>query len=341
MATIKDIAKIAGVNVSSVSRALSGSSEVGEETRARIVKIANELGYTPNYSARALVGKGTSLIGMLVPEISSNYYAKIVNAVENELNDRGYTLIIGTTDFRADKEAEKFEMFIGRKVDGIILAGITDIDGVRHIAAKSEKAAIPVIFLEPVRETRGKDCILQDCILMDMDCGIRLAVEHLVKLGHKTIGFIGENLSSRFRLPIFRRITGEMGIKLDEKFVKSGIERFESGGYLRMKELLSKGELPTAIIAAYDNIAIGAMKALQEAGLKVPEDISVVGYDNIRESEFLAVPLTTIFPPIAEMVSRGVELLLKRMDKGEDSESRKIMLYPELVVRESSASPKR
>jgi LacI family transcriptional regulator len=335
MATIKDIAKIAGVNVSSVSRALSGSSEVSEETRVRIAKIAGELGYTPNYSARALVGKGTRLIGMVVPEISSNYYAKIVNSVENELNEKGYTLIIGTTDFKAEKETEKFNMFLGRKVEGVILAGITDIDGARHTAEKAGKAGIPVIFLDPVGETPGNDCIL-----IDGSLGMRLAVEHLARLGHKSSGFIGEDISSKYRLPVFRRIAEELGIQLEERFIKSGMERFERGGYLRMKELLSEGELPTAIMAAYDNIAIGAMKALQEAGLKVPEDISVVGYDNIREAEYLSVSLTTVFPPVSEMAVEGVRLLLTRMEEKTAEGNRVELLSPELIVRGSTSLPK-
>ena len=216
MSTIKDIAKIAGVNVSTVSRALSGSSEVGEETRKRVEQIAKELLYLPNYSARALAGKGTRLIGMIVPEISSNYYAQIVNNVENELNDKGYTLIVGTTGFETKKEVENLEMFIGRKVDGIIFAGMVGSEAGEYLEKLNKKVNIPVVFFEPISKTPK-----QDSILIDGAFGIKLAVSYLVELGHKSIGFIGEELSSGLDFPPSKKMK-DYGIQVDERLVKSG-----------------------------------------------------------------------------------------------------------------------
>ena len=334
MVSIKDIAKIAGINVSSVSRALSGSSEVGEETRKRVEAIAKELGYTPNYSARALVGKSTRLIGVIVPEINSNYYTQIVNCIENKLNEKGYNLLIGITGFKSEKEVQNLDTFIGRKVDGVVItSAIGDID---KVAADKKSRNLPVVFLEPIKQINRLDCIY-----IDGNYGVKLAVKHLFDLGHKSVGFIGEDLSTRYRLNAFKKSMEDFGIPFNEKYMRSGKERFELGGYLRTRELLTIGDMPTAIFAVYDNFAIGAMRALQEAGLSVPKDISVIGYDNIRESEYLSVPLTTVSPPIVEMASKGMELLFKRIEEGGDGAAENTVLYPELIVRKSTSLPGR
>ena len=331
MATIKDIARIAGVNVSTVSRALSGMNGVGDATREKLMKIARELGYSPDFSARALVGKSTKLIGVIVPEISSNYYSQIVEQIENGLDSYGYSIIIETSAFDEQKEVRCIEMLIGRKVDGIIFAGITSDAGLEYIEKKIGKTDIPVVFLEPVKEIGD-----HDCIIIDGEDGVKKAIGHFANSGHKSIGFIGEDLSSRFRLPVFKKALKEFGIPCNDKHIKSGKERL--GGYLRMKELLDMGDIPTAVFAAYDYIAIGAMRALQEAGLKVPEDISIIGYDNIRESEYLAVPLTTVYPPITEMAAKGVEMLLKRIESSDGGACERAVLYSQLIVRESASA---
>lgn len=332
MATIKDIAKVAGVNVSTVSRALNGSSEVGEDTRKKIEAIAKELGYTPDYSAKAMVGKGTRLVGMIVPEISSNYYAGLVNQVERELNGRGYTLIIAATDFNEHRELQSLETFQSRRVDGILFSSNISPVSEAFFGKQGRKAGAPVVFLEPLEDIRS-----QDSVFIDGYYGIELAVTHLRSLGHESIGFVGEELSSRYRLPAFRKAMETCGLPCRDRFILSGKERFELGGYLRMKELLGAKELPTAIFAAYDNIAIGAVKALHEAGLRVPHDISIVGYDNIREAEYLLTPLTTVSPPVGEMAAEGVRRLLERIEGRCEKEPRSLILRPELIVRESTS----
>ncbi|WP_165452812.1 LacI family DNA-binding transcriptional regulator [Paenibacillus thalictri] len=352
MSTIEEIAKIAGVSASTVSRALANNKKISEKTIKRIEKIANELNYTPNLSARALTGKGTKLIGLIVPEITSNYYAQIINRVESELYAKGYALIIGTTGFNADKGIRNLEVFIGRAVDGIIYADEINFDEVNVAEVKekikslveknNEKNNLPIVFLGFAGENTG-----HECITVDDEYGISLLVSHLVGLGHKSIGFIGEKLSKKARLPPFKKALAEWGLEYNEKFIKTdGNERFEAGGYMRMKELLAEGDLPTAVFATYDNIAIGAMKALHEAGLKVPEDISIIGFDNIKESEYLIPALTTVFPPIMEMTQRAVDILIEKIEKIDKNETvrkytaAKTTLYPELVLRQSTSAPR-
>ncbi|MCQ6557476.1 LacI family DNA-binding transcriptional regulator [Paenibacillus mendelii] len=340
MSTIEEIAKIAGVSASTVSRALARNKKISEHTIQRIEKIANELHYTPNLSARALTGKGTKLIGLIVPEITSNHYVQIVNRVESELYAKGYALIIGTTDFNADKGLRNLEVFIGRAVDGIIFAG-DNLDEV-NAAAVRDIIKTPIVFLGSAGDNTG-----HECVAVDDAHGISLLIRHLIELGHKSFGFIGEKLSKPVRLPPFQKALAEWGLEYNENFIKTdGTERFEEGGYLRMKELLAEGEMPTAVFATYDNIAIGAMKALHEAGLKVPEDVSIIGFDNIKESEYLIPALTTVFPPITEMADRAVDMLIEKIEKKDtDKTARKYtaaktILYPELVIRQSTSVPR-
>jgi LacI family transcriptional regulator len=346
MSTIEEIAKIAGVSASTVSRALANSKKISETTRTKIEKIASELNYTPNLSARALTGKGTKLIGLIVPEITSNYYAQIVNQVESELYANGYALIIGTTGFNAKKGIRNLEVFIGRAVDGIIYADEVNIDDVNvdevkdkirgYFEKDNEKDNIPIVFIGTIGENTG-----HECIMVDDSYGISLLINYLAGLGHKSIGFIGEKLSKRARLPPFQKALDHLGLPYNEKFVKTdGSERFEEGGYIRMKELIAEGEMPTAVFATYDNIAIGAMRALHEAGLRVPEDISIVGFDNIRESEFLITSLTTVFPPIIEMSQRAVNILIDMIENGRKDKAAKTVIYPELVIRQSTSVPR-
>ena len=331
MSTIKDIARIAGVNVSTVSRALSGSKGVGEETREKILVIANELGYTPDFSARAMVGKGTRLIGVIVPEISSNYYAQIVNCIENELTALDYSVIIGVTSFDARKEIRCVETLINRKVDGIIFSGMMNSETEVYIQKTDKCKKINFVFLEPFQRINK-----YDCILIDGDIGIDDAIKHLANLGHREIGFIGEELSSRYRLEPFKKALLKNGLQYNNCYAKSGKERFESGGYLRMKELLEGNEKPTAVFAAYDNMAIGAMKAAKEAGIVIPDHMSIVSYDNIRESAYLDVPLTTIYPPIHKMSLQGVKHLVELIEGKADFDVKLLTMKPELIIREST-----
>ncbi|GGD88729.1 LacI family DNA-binding transcriptional regulator [Paenibacillus nasutitermitis] len=353
MYTLDEIAKIAGVSASTVSRALSNNKKISSKTIERIQAIAKELNYTPNLSARALTGKGTKLIGLIIPEIKSNYFAQVINHVESRLNAKGYALIVVTSDFDPSKAIGNLELLIGRAVDGVIYGDGFDYEGVNVskynqklknvINKRNETNDIPIVFLSSAGEDIG-----QECIMFDDEHGITLMVAYLAELGHKSIGFVGESLSKKARLFPFQRALAKYGIEYNENFVKTdGKERFEEGGYLRMKELIAEGELPTAIFATYDNIAIGVMKALSEEGLKVPEDISIVGFDNIRESQYLTPSLTTIFPPVMEITRRAVDLLIEKIENNESNANvkqhtaAKTILYPELVIRQSTGAPRK
>lgn len=337
MITIKEVAKAAGVSPATVSRALAGSDRVTEKTRKLIEKIAHELNYTPNFSAKALIGKGTNLVGLIVPEISSNYFAQVIEYAEAALHKKGYTLIIGTTAWDLQKGLETLKIMMGRHVDGIIYADNSNMDTGVLFQSEQRLADYPLVVIG-----RYGGMHLQESVVVEEAYGISLLVKHLADLGHTSIGYLGEEKSSRVRLPLFQQALQQAGLPYCEAFIKAnGTERFEAGGYLRMKELLAEGTLPTAVFATYDYFAIGALRAAHEAGLRVPEDLSITGFDNIRETEFLVPSLTTVSPPIMEMTQRAVDILIEKIQKPESRQKHATTsVYPELIVRESSAAPR-
>lgn len=331
MATLKDIAKIAGVNKSTVSRALDGSGGVSEEKRNAIVKIADELGYIPDESAKVLAGKNAKTIGIIIPEIDCNYYASVVGTIEMKLRERGYSLIIGQSGFRFENELHYLKLFIQKKVDGIIF----DLYNTEAFLGKFEDIKksinVPIVFIET-----SLNMPLYDVIEIDNYYGVSLAVEHFAKAGFRNIGFISEFLSSKVRLPAYEKALNTFGIPINRNLIKIGKERLEEGGYLRMKELIAQGSIPGAVVASYDTMAQGALKALDEHGIKVPQDISIIGFDNIRESPFFSIPLTTVAPPVIEMGEMAVGILLDRIEKKGDAFVQHISMKPRLVVRSST-----
>ena len=331
MTTLKDIARIAGVNKSTVSRALDGSGGVSEEKRNEIVKIANELGYIPDESAKVLAGKNAKTIGIIIPEIDCNYYASVVGTIEMKLKERGYSLIIGQSSFKLENELHYLKLFIQKKVDGIIFDLYNTVAFLEKFEGIKKSINVPIVFIET-----SLNLPIYDVIEIDNNYGVALVAEHFAKAGFKKAGFISEYLSSKVRLPAYEEALKNFGIPIDRSLIKIGKERLEEGGYLRMKELIAQGSFPEAVFASYDTMAQGALKALNEYGIRVPEDISIIGFDNIRESSYFTVPLTTVAPPVIEMGEMAVSILLDRIENKGSSFVQHISLKPKLVVRSST-----
>ncbi|MBT3272707.1 MAG: LacI family DNA-binding transcriptional regulator [Spirochaetales bacterium] len=331
MATLKDIAKELNVNISTVSRALNDSNEVGDETKKLVQETAKRLHYVPNLSARALVGKSTKLVGVIVPEIRSNHYVRVINHIETELKKHHYSFIFGKTNFKPENDIYYLNLFSQRKVDGIIIAGPVfknikkTFDEIQSIYHR------PILVMEAYIEYPN-----YDYVQIDNEYGIEEAVRHLVSKGIRVFGYVGDKLSSTMRVPYFKEALASNSLSLKKEFIKIGSERFELGGYMRMKELLGQKKLPEAVFASYDHMALGAMKAIHEAGLKIPKDISIFGYDNINESEYMYKSLTTIAPPIEEMTKIGISTLIEKIENDGEKTIRHISLKPKLIVREST-----
>ena len=331
MTTLKDIAEKAGVNKSTVSRVLNGTGSISASRQAQIMRIAKELGYIPNESAKVLAGKKAKTIGIILPEIDCNYYARVVAAIETKLKENGYSVLIGQTGFDFSNEIHYLKLFVQKKVDGIILNLFNTKE---FLDIKEELAGYlkqPTVFIE-----HSPGLFDFDSIEIDNEYGISLAISHLVRSGAKRIAYITEYLSAKVRLPAFKDAMEKEGMVVDERYIKNGAERLEFGGYLRMKELLMQKPLPDAVFASYDTMAQGAQRAMAEYGIKVPEDILLIGFDNIRESEYFSIPLTTVSPPVIQMGFAAVGCLLNTINNNDLAGKCKMVLKPELIIRRSA-----
>jgi len=333
LVTLKDIAEIAGVNVSTVSKALRDSSDINEQTKENIRSIADELGYkydTKNKSQSNIEQgvEGYNTIGIVCPEITSNYYSEIINIIANESRKEGYLCIFGFTNFDSEIEKHYLKDLIALHVKGIIfISESLDINNI--LTQYKECLSIPLVLITPNAETKDFDCIK-----IDDEYGVKLSVEHLIQQGHKKIGYIGDELSNP-RLETFLKVMEENDLKVNKKWIQVSEERFERCGYELMSNLLKEGGLPTAILAAYDDIAIGAAKAVHDAGLKVPDDISIIGIDNIRVTEYYNPTLTSVAGPVEEMGRIALKLLFKKIKSPEYNVIQNVTLTPRLITRGS------
>ncbi|HHW32275.1 MAG TPA: LacI family transcriptional regulator [Clostridiaceae bacterium] len=325
MTTLKDIAYKAGVNISTVSKALRDSTDINKDTKLRIKKIAKEMNYHIKSDKNRCM-EGLGLIGVVCPEIRSNYYSQIVSAIEEETKRNGYSLIVGCTDFGVENERYFLKSFNRSNCAGIIF--ITESEDVEEILKEYRtENNQPLVLIAQNTETKEFDCIK-----IDDEYGVRLALQHLISSGHKNIGYIGDMLSST-RLNTFLKIMKENNIAINQNWIMESNERFEKCGYNLMKKIIVAGEMPTAVMGAYDDIAIGAIKALHDNGFVVPKDISVVGIDNIRSASYISPELTTVAAPIDEMCRIAVKLLLKKIKDNNYKIVQNVKLSPFLVQR--------
>ena len=334
MPTLMDIAKLANVSKSTVSKVLSNSSEISSETKKRVLDIVNSLGYVPNETAQVLAGKKTRTIGLVINEIDANYYNDVVGEIERNLSARNYSLLVALTGFEIDNQINYIKLFLQKRVDGLIIKSTINDEFSEKLQKLKKYLNIPTILL-------GKSIPDIDINTIEYDNyrAMQMAVEHLTELGHKDIYFISDGIS-KTRKYQFLQILKEKKLRADSSHVKEGSERFQTGGYLRMKELLAENKKPFAVIAHYDSMANGALKAIYEEDLTVPGDISIMGFDNILESGYYHVPLTTIEFPNKEIGVMATEILFDEIEKGTAKKKKKILLEPKLIVRESTGTAK-
>ncbi len=327
MTTLKDIAKIAGVHVSTVSKALIGSSDINEETRERITKIAIENDYKIDKVRRKSL-HNSGIIGVICPEIISNYYAQIINIIEEEIKKEGYLCLISLTSFDLNSERTYLNLMAKANTEGIIF--LSESINLEEILLDYKKNInIPLVLIAQNTETKD-----YDCIKIDDEHGVRLAIEHLIQIGMQDIGYIGDELSDA-RLNVFIKILEENKLRANKKWIKVHKERFEKCGYDSRSAILKGDEIPSAILAAYDDIAVGVIKAIYDSGRSVPDDISVIGIDNIRSAQYLCPELTTIAGPVEEMGKIAIKLLFKKIKNKEYKVVQNVRLSPNLIIRKS------
>lgn len=312
-----------------VSRAINDHPEISPETRARILDAAQRMNYRPNQFARALTTNRSYLLGVLVPDLMHSYFAEICRGIESVAKPLGYQNLICSTDENIANEESEIEALLPR-TDGLILASSASPSETKfHRRAIRDRAKIVLID----RELEGMKCpvVTTD----DVKVG-ELATEHLLHLGHRRVGHLKGTVASTaaLRFEGYRKALSRRRAPYDPNLVREcGFT--ESDGYNATRDWLRDGALPSAIFAANDPAAIGAMSAIAEAGLRIPEDIAIVGGGNIHYGDMLRVPLTTVAWSTAKMGQAAARLLIDLVEGKRGIKEQHIIVEPELVVRAS------
>lgn len=331
MATMRDVAAAAGVSVTTVSHVINGTRFVSEDLRNRVLEAMEELNYRPNILARGLrVGK-TNTIGLIVPDNSNPFFAEVSRVVEDVGFDSGYSVILCNSDGNLDKELTYIAVLVAKQVDGIIfIASSSQSEHLRLLT--NEK--IPVVVAD--REMPDLDV---DLVLVDNSRGGYEATKYLLELGHRRIGCItgpSDITPSAERINAYRQALSEFNVPFEENLVVRGDFQFE-GGKRAMSQLLALPKVPSAVFICNDVMAIGAMGSIRSAGLRIPEDISIVGFDDIDQASATWPPLTTVAQPIEQMARIATELLIGRLAGSVDLERKRMVLEAKLVIRSSCA----
>lgn len=328
--TLEDVSKIAGVSPKTVSRVINNEKYVKEETRRKILKIIKELDYQPNFSARSLVLRKTNTIGIIVGNLENPFYSRLTRGVVITAERKNYSVIVCESRFDKIIGEKYISMLLERGIDGLLIATL-DISS--NLVNRLNRKKIPFVLI-----TTKLDIPNINYVMANDYHGGKLAAEYIIKLGHKNIAFLKgpDVFSSNERLSAYTDVMKKNNLNIKDYFITK--ELFDQkDGYEATLKLLTKYKDITAIIAINDHIAIGAMDAIRELGLSIPEDISIIGYDDINITKLLNVPLTTIHYPKYRCGVAATEVLISNLNKKSSKKGKKIILETTLVVRESCA----
>jgi LacI family transcriptional regulator len=326
--TIIDVAREADVSYTTVSRVINGKGYVRAATRERVLQAMTRTGYTVNRQARALAGGRHQVIGLLVPELDTSYVGEILRGIDEEIAAAGYDLMLYTTHRRRTRESIFVNSITTGMTDGLLM--ILPVDPAAYVTS-IRRRDFPFVQIDH----EGRDNEGPSVGATNRE-GARQAMRYLIGLGHRRIGFITGNLEmdcAHERLAGYRESLAEHGIALDDTLVVEG-NFHKPLAFQRTRELLALADPPTAIFAANDVSAFGVMDAVRDLGLRVPDDVSVVGFDDIPDARINTPALTTVRQPMREMGARATRMLLDRIG-GDDPEPPRIELPTELVVRDT------
>jgi LacI family transcriptional regulator len=334
-ATLRDVAAAARVHPATASRALNPETRilVSEDTARRVTAAAAKLGYRPNPVARSLRTRRSHTVGVLIPDLNNPLFPPIVRGLEDKLAAAGYVALIGNTDADASRERLIFEQMRARHVDGFVLATATLHD---QLLAEVAAADLPVVLMN-----RLSNDYSFPSVSVDNEQGARMAVSHLVRLGHTRIAHVAgpqEASTGASRLRGFREGMAAHGLEVREDLVTYSNRYTVEEGTRCARELLAAPGGFTAVAAANDMLAVGCYAALDEAGLQCPDDISVIGFNDMPFIDRLRPPLTTVRFPHYQLGTEAAQLLLERIGE-RDAPVKILYLAPELVVRKSVAAP--
>lgn len=341
-ATLSDVAATIGVAPMTVSRVINGNGYVSEETREKVLEAVKKMNYRRNGLARNLKRQRTDTVGLVIGDISNPFSTELANAVRESLSVRGYNLFLCISEHSAKEDISAFESFVDHNIDGIIVATRSNEEGNERLTEIAD-SGVPVVVV-------GRDFQHEvvDSISADNFNGGFEATQHLIDLGHKRIGFIGAGFENRSRL---KRLQGYLSalakhkIQVDERLItgRRGSSSDTPGysteaiGYEGMKRLLSLPNRPTAVFARNDFTALGAISAVKEAGLSIPQDIAIVGFDDTPLARHTTPSLTTVRQPMKLQGQIAAEMLLRRIS-GDASTTEQRTLDCELIIRESTVA---
>ena len=330
MATIKDVAALAGISFTTVSHVVNGTRPVSDQVRRKVEAAIAELGFVPSGVARSLRVRATGTLGLLLPNASNPYFAELARGIEDHAERNGYSVILCNSDDNIDKQLRYLRVLLERRIDGLIVATVaSDQAFVEALAV----VKVPLMLVD-----RSLDGVLADRVQVDHELGGYLATRHLLELGHRRIACIAGPVNTQvvqLRVAGYRRALSEAGVEallvLDCAFTSPG-------GYAAAQALLTSAQAPTAIFAGNDMIALGVLRAAAERGVQVPQQLSLVGFDDIEVSRYLHPALTTVGQHIGQLGEQAAERLLERVrEPGLEAEQR--LVEPTLMVRESTSAP--
>jgi LacI family transcriptional regulator, galactose operon repressor len=331
--TIKQVAEEAGVSIQTVSRVLNNRPDVSTETRQRIKEIIEHLGYQPFAVARGLASKRTYTLGLITSDFSDYWFSQVVTGADSEAHKLGYIFMLGSTESTPQDEPHFLRLLTEHHVEGVLFVRASnprDLDHLRNL----QHSGIPIVstgFYLPDSEL--------SFVEVDNADGGEKATQHLINLGHKSIAMLtgpANTNSVLNRSKGYRRALRSAGIPVNSRLIVQGQSWFHRSGYDGMKELINRNVPFTAVFAHNDRIAKGAISALNEAGLKVPRDVSIIGYDDLPEAEFSDPPLTTMKQPMLEVGRAAANLLIKLVEDPKAT-PQQILFTTELVSRSSCA----
>tara|TARA_R110001583_G_scaffold26571_7_gene95853 strand:+ start:22764 stop:23768 length:1005 start_codon:yes stop_codon:yes gene_type:complete len=329
MATIKDVAKHAQVSTSTVSHVLNKTRYVSEDVTTRVMLAVETLNYAPSALARSLKLKNTHTFGMLVTTSTNPFFAEVVKGVERRCYEEGYSLLLCNTEGDLERLRFNIDMLLQKRVDGLLL--MSDEISNHHLDIFSRHKEVPTVVLDC-----GKTSFPADTIQDNSLQGGYLATQHLIEQGHTNIGCITGPLDKQVaikRLAGYKKAMQEANLTINENWIASG--NFEcEGGKGAFEEMSARGKMPTALFVCNDMMAMGVINTANKQGLSVPQDLSIVGYDNIKLSEFISPSLTTIHQPKFNLGKMAFDTLLDKI-QGHREGNIEIQLEPRLVLRDS------
>lgn len=327
-ATIYDIANKANVSISTVSRVFNGNSSVSKKTKKKVEKAIEELNYIPNALARSLVNRSSNTIGVIVSDLTNPFFTYVIDGIEDYLNSQGFTTFLSNTRYIVEKENLYISQMIEKRVDGLIIFNTCSEEA--SIIGRI-KNIIPVVSVQSgLKET--------DCVNTTDEVGAYQAVDYLIKQGHTKIAFLIYNFENNStvsnRLKGYYKAHKDNGVAINKNYILSS-NFTPYCGYYMTNEILDKMWDVTAIFTYNDQLAVSAYYAIQMRGLKIPDDISIIGYDNIELASLMRPALTTVEQPMYEMGKNAAELIIRRIREDRKPTPQTILLPTKLVLRDS------